>query len=49
MKKTAIWPSWTNIGLDLQPVDPPTYPFLLGLVAPERDTSLFLSLGRFRC
>ena len=38
-----------NIGLDLQPVVPPSYPFLLDSIAPERDTSLFLSLGRFRC
>ena len=37
------------VGLDLQPLGPPTYPSLLDAVAPERGTSLFLSLGRFRC
>jgi len=38
-----------NIGLDLQPVLPPTPPSLLVAIAPERATSLFLSLGHFRC
>jgi hypothetical protein len=39
----------TSGGLDLQPIDPPAYPFLLATVEPERATSLFLSLRRFRC
>jgi len=38
-----------NIFLELQPVALPILPSFLISVAPEGDTSLFLSLGRFRC